>query len=89
MDELHVPTEERLDWLMLENNDKGYQEYTEQEIIANVKETTDIEEIDIEDDNVITQKVTHAQTCEALERVLAYIFAGATRCTAWDYRDNK
>ena len=29
MDELHVPTEERLDWLMLENNDKGYQEYTE------------------------------------------------------------
>ena len=36
MDELHVPTEERSDWLKLENNDKGYHEYTDEEIAANV-----------------------------------------------------
>ena len=71
MDEPHVPTEERSDWLMLENNDKGYHEYTDEEIVANV--TKRIEEIDEEDDDVITQDVTHAQACEALETVLAYL----------------
>ena len=71
MDELHVPTEERSDWLMLDNNDKGYHEYTDEEIVANV--TKRIEEIDEEDDDVITQDVTHAQACEALETVLAYL----------------
>ena len=39
--------------------------------MANV--TKRIEEIDEEDDDVITQYVTHAQACEALETVLAYL----------------
>ena len=56
---------------MLENNDKGYHEYTNEEIVANV--TKRIEEIDEEDDDVITLDVTHAQACEALETVLAYL----------------
>ena len=71
MDELHVPTEERSDWLMLENNDKGYHGYTDEEIVANV--TKRIEEIEEEDDDVITQDVTHAQAWEALETVLPYL----------------
>ena len=71
MDELHIPTEERLDWLMLENNDRGYHEYTEEEIVANF--TKRIEETDEEDDDVFTQDVTHAQACEARETVLAYL----------------
>ena len=71
MDELHVPTEERSDWLMHENSDKGYHEYTDEEIVANF--TKRIEEIDEEDDDVVTQEVTHAQACEALETLLAYL----------------
>ena len=56
MDELHVPTEQRLVWLTLENNDKGYHEYSQEEIVANDTYTTDFEEILIEDDDVIAQK---------------------------------
>ena len=32
MDELHVPAEERSDWLTLDKNDPGYHEYTDEEL---------------------------------------------------------
>ena len=65
---------------MLDNNDKCYHEYTDEEIVANV--TKGIEEIDKEDDDVITQDVTHAQACEALETV-SCVSGAATRYTVW------
>ena len=58
MDEVDIPTE-------------GHHEYTDEEIVANV--TKRIEEIDEEDDDVINQNVTHAQACDALETILAYL----------------
>ena len=71
MDELHVPPEERSDWLMLEKNDPGYHEYTDEELVMHV--TGRSEENDEEDDDIVTQTVSHAQACQALETVLAYL----------------
>ena len=72
MDELHVPAEERADWLTHESNDPGYHEYTDEELVTHVREES--EENDDEDDNdVVTQTASHAQACQALETVLAYL----------------
>ena len=65
MDELHVPAEERVDWLTLESTDPGYHEYTDEELVTHVREES--EENEDEDDNdVVTQTVSHAQACQAL-----------------------
>ena len=74
MDELHVPAEERSDWLTLDKNDSGYHEYIDEELVTHVRE--EIEENDEEeddDDNVVTQTVSHSQACQALETVLVYL----------------
>ena len=71
LDELHVSSEERLDWLTLENNDPGYHEYTDQELVMHVREES--EEKNEEGDAIVTQTVSHVQACQALETVLAYL----------------
>ena len=73
MNELHVPAEERSNWLTLDKNDPGYHEYTDKELVTHVSEES--EEINEEDDgdNVVTQTVSHSQACQALETVLVYL----------------
>ena len=36
MDELHVPTEERAEWLMIDDSDPRYHEYTDLELVMHV-----------------------------------------------------
>ena len=72
MDEIHVPAEERSDWLTLEKNDPGYHEYTDEELVTHVREESE-ENDDEDDDSVVTQTVSHSQACQALETVLVYL----------------
>ena len=74
MDELHVPAEERSDWLTLDKNDPGYHEYTDKELVTHVREESEEnDEEEDDDDNVVTQTVSHSQACQALETVLVYL----------------
>ena len=74
MDELHVPAEERSDWLTLDKNDPGYHEYTDEELVTHVREESEEnDEEEDDDDNVVTQTVSHSQACQALETVLVYL----------------
>ena len=70
MDELHVPAEERSDWLPLDKNDPGYHEYTDKELVTHVREESEENEEEDDDDNVVTQTVSHSQACQVLETVL-------------------
>lgn len=57
---------------MLENNDQGYHEYTDEELVMHVREGSE-ENNDEEDDDVVTQTVSHTQACQSLETVLLYL----------------
>ena len=72
MDELHISSEERSDGLTLENNDPGYHEYTDQEIVTHVSEAYE-EKDDEDDDDVVTHTASRGQACQALEMVLVYL----------------
>ena len=59
--ELHVPPEERSEWLMLDNTDPGYHEYTDEELVAHVTEKNEDDD-EKEDDKEITHTVPHVPT---------------------------
>ena len=73
MDELHVPAEERSDWLMLNKNYPGYQEYTDEELVTHVTGKSEENDDEDDDDNIVTQTASHSQACQALETVLVYL----------------
>ena len=74
IDELHVPAEERSDWLTLDKNDPGYHEYTDEELVTHVREESEgNDEEEDDDDNIVTQTGSHSQACQALETVLVYL----------------
>ena len=73
MDKLHVPAEERSDWLTLDSNDPGYHEYTDEELVIHGNASEEKEENEEDNDELFTQNVSHAQACQALETVLAYV----------------
>ena len=64
MDELQVTPEERSEWLTMEDNDPGYHEYSDEELVVHVTGNND--EGEEENDDVVTQSVSHGQACQAL-----------------------
>ena len=54
----------------MEDNDPGYHEYSDEELVVHV--TGNNNEGEEENDDVVTQSVSHGQACRALETVLSY-----------------
>jgi hypothetical protein len=77
MDDLHMPSERRLAWLTLENNDPGYHEYTVGELVTHVREGSEQND-DKADYDIVTPTVSHAQACQAMETVLVYLELNST-----------
>ena len=74
MDELHVPAEERSNWLTLDKNYPRYHEYTDDELVTPVREESEENEEEEDDsDNVVTQTISHSKARQALETVLVYL----------------
>ena len=63
MDELQVTPEEQSEWLTMEDNDPGYHEYSDEELVVHVTGNNDEGE---EQNDVVTQSWSHGQACQAL-----------------------
>ena len=77
LDRLDVPVDERIDWLKKDDNDTGYHDYTDEEIITLVHNEIESGDnnVDSEDDEdyLNASSISHAQACEALETVHKYL----------------
>ena len=72
MDKLDIPRTERIDWLTSDQNDPGYHEFTDDEIVTLAREKHCSEDESDGDEEVIPETVSHAQAFKALETVLTY-----------------
>ena len=71
LDTLNIPSAERVDWLNSDNNVPGYHDYSEEEIVALLREEG--ENNFNEDDEETAPTASHAQACQAFETVLVYL----------------
>ena len=71
LDTLNIPSAERVDWLNSDNNVPGYHDYSEEEIVALLREEG--ENNFNEDDEETAPTASHAQACQAFEIVLVYL----------------
>ena len=74
-DTLNIPSAERVDWLTSDNNVPGYHDYSEEEILAVLREEGEnkFNEDEDEENASAAPNVSHAQACQAFEIVLVYL----------------
>ena len=68
---MDIPHEDHREWLAADNNEYGYGDPSDEEIIRIVLEETDNTTEEEEQDNSLP-KVSHAKACQALETILLY-----------------
>ena len=75
LDTLNIPSAERVDWFTSDNNVPGYHDYSEEEIVALLKEEgeNNFNEDKDEETAPTAPTVSHAQACQAFETVLVYL----------------
>ena len=72
LDTLNIPSAERVDWLTSDNNVPGYHDYSEEEIVALLREEGE-NNFNEDEDEETAPTVSHAQACQAFETVLVYL----------------
>lgn len=71
---LNIPCEGRVHWLTTDDEDLGYRDIDEDDIIELVQnEATGADMEEEQDDEAVPLLVSHGRACDAIETVLAYL----------------